>query len=254
MCNTTSRCPRCLGTNIKKNGFTNYLKPCHKCKDCKYKFVDKGQEWFISPDKKILIKRLLLERISLRGICRVMDISMKWLLQFIKEIYSELPDDLNCKINLKKVKHNDRYYIKLVVNEADELWSWVKNRDNVYYIWLVMHKESRQIIAFHVGDRSGESAKALWEKIPPQIREYGLFHTDDWDSYKTIIPEGKHLYCKQKKYTNHIERFNNTLRQRVSRLVRETLSFSKILVNHIGAIKYYLCYHNLNHSMGLIAP
>jgi insertion element IS1 protein InsB len=254
MCNTTSRCPRCLGTNIKKNGFTSYLKPCHKCKDCKYKFVDKGQDWFISPDKKIIIKRLLLERISLRGICRVIDISMSWLLQFIKEIYSELPDDLNCKINLKKVKHNDRYYIKLVVNEADELWSWVKRRDNVYYIWLVMHKESRQIIAFHVGDRSAESAKVLWEKIPPQIREYGLFHTDDWDSYKTIIPQEKHLYCKQKKYTNHIERFNNTLRQRVSRLVRETLSFSKILVNHIGAIKYYLCYHNLNHSMGLTAP
>ena len=243
-----------LGTNIKKNGFTSYLKPCHKCKDCKYKFVDKGQDWFISPDKKIIIKRLLLERISLRGICRVIDISMSWLLQFIKEIYSELPDDLNCKINLKKVKHNDRYYIKLVVNEADELWSWVKRRDNVYYIWLVMHKESRQIIAFHVGDRSGESAKVLWEKIPPQIREYGLFHTDDWDSYKNIIPQEKHLYCNQKKYTNHIERFNNTLRQRVSRLVRETLSFSKILVNHIGAIKYYLCYHNLNHSMGLTAP
>lgn len=254
MCNTISRCPRCLGTNIKKNGFTNYLKPCHKCKDCKHKFVDKGQDWFISSDKKVLIKRLLLERLSLRGICRVMDISMSWLLQFIKEIYSELPDDLNCKINLKKVKQNDRYYIKLVVNEADELWSWVKKRDNVYYIWLVMHKESRQIIAFHVGDRSGESAKDLWEKIPSQIREYGLFHTDDWDSYKTIIPQEKHLYCKQKKYTNHIERFNNTLRQRVSRLVRETLSFSKILVNHIGAIKYYLCYHNLNHSMGLIAP
>ncbi len=46
-----------------------------------------------------------------------------------------------------------------------------------------------------------------------------------------------------------MERFNNTLRQRVSRLVRETLSFSKKLENHTGAIKYYLCYHNLNHRM-----
>src|SRR3989442_3037057 len=40
--------------------------------------------------------------------------------------------------------------------------------------------------------------------------------------------------------TNHIERFNNTLRQRVSRLVRETLSFSKTLAHHIGAIKYFM--------------
>jgi IS1 family transposase len=45
--------------------------------------------------------------------------------------------------------------------------------------------------------------------------------------------------------TNHIERFNNTLRQPVSRLVRETLSFSKKLAHHIGAIKYFLCHYNL---------
>jgi insertion element IS1 protein InsB len=101
---------------------------------------------------------------------------------------------------------------------------------------------------------AGESAKALWEKIPEKIRTYGLFHTDDWDSYKTVIPEGQHLFCKQKKYTNHIERFNNTLRQRVSRLVRETLSFSKTLENHIGAIKYYLCNHNLKQSIKSTAP
>jgi IS1 family transposase len=45
--------------------------------------------------------------------------------------------------------------------------------------------------------------------------------------------------------TNHLERFNNTLRQRVSRLVRETLSFSKKLANHIGAIKLFICHYTL---------
>src|SRR5262249_41540566 len=45
--------------------------------------------------------------------------------------------------------------------------------------------------------------------------------------------------------TNHIERFNNTLRQRVSRLVRAALSFSKKLANHIGAIKLFICHYNL---------
>jgi insertion element IS1 protein InsB len=45
--------------------------------------------------------------------------------------------------------------------------------------------------------------------------------------------------------TKHIERFNNTLRQRVSRLVREALSFSKKLANHIGAIKLFICHYNL---------
>ncbi|WP_448598187.1 IS1 family transposase, partial [Thermoleptolyngbya sp.] len=36
--------------------------------------------------------------------------------------------------------------------------------------------------------------------------------------------------------TSYLERFNNMLRQRVSRLVRKTLSFSKKLENHVGAI------------------
>ena len=61
-----------------------------------------------------------------------------------------------------------------------------------------------------------------------------------------MIPVEQHrAITKQARKTNHIERFNNTLRQRVSRLVRETLSFSKKLANHIGAIKYFICHDNL---------
>ncbi|MEM1171694.1 MAG: IS1 family transposase, partial [Cyanobacteria bacterium P01_H01_bin.35] len=41
--------------------------------------------------------------------------------------------------------------------------------------------------------------------------------------------------------------FNNTLRQRVSRLVRKTLSFSKSVENHIGAIWYFI--HHYNQSL-----
>jgi hypothetical protein len=44
--------------------------------------------------------------------------------------------------------------------------------------------------------------------------------------------------------TSYIERFNNTLRQRVGRLVRKTLSFSKKLSNHIGAIWYFVHHYN----------
>jgi insertion element IS1 protein InsB len=56
--------------------------------------------------------------------------------------------------------------------------------------------------------------------------------------YDGVIPAAQQkAISKLARKTNHIERFNNTLRQRVSRLVRETLSFSKKLANHIDAIK-----------------
>jgi IS1 family transposase len=51
--------------------------------------------------------------------------------------------------------------------------------------------------------------------------------------------------------TNHVERFNNTLRQRVSRLVREALSFSKKLAHLISAIKLFICHYNLTRAPAL---
>jgi insertion element IS1 protein InsB len=61
-----------------------------------------------------------------------------------------------------------------------------------------------------------------------------------------MIPPAQHkAMTKKARKTNHVERFNNTLRQRRSRLVRETLSYSKKLANHIGAIKFFLCHDNL---------
>ena len=53
---------------------------------------------------------------------------------------------------------------------------------------------------------------------------------------------------KDARQTNYIEHFNNTLRQRVSRLVRSTLAFSKKVENHIGAIRYFICHYNLTRA------
>ena len=67
-----------------------------------------------------------------------------------------------------------------------------------------------------------------------------------------MIPAAQHkAISKLARKTNHIERFNNTLRQRLSRLVRATLSFSKKVENHIGAIKLFICYYNLEKAAAL---
>jgi insertion element IS1 protein InsB len=77
-------------------------------------------------------------------------------------------------------------------------------------------------------------------------REQATFHTDQYAAYTGVIPAARHkAITKQARKTNHIERLNNTLRQRVSRLVRDTLAFSKKLANHISAIKFFLCHYNL---------
>jgi insertion element IS1 protein InsB len=115
-----------------------------------------------------------------------------------------------------------------------------------------MDAMTRQVLAFHVSDRSGQSAAALWEKIPTVYQERALFYTDHSAVYTGVIPAAQHRPISElARKTNHVERFNCTLRQRVSRLVRATLSFSKRLSNHIGAIRYFICDYNLTRCAAL---
>jgi insertion element IS1 protein InsB len=133
--------------------------------------------------------------------------------------------------------------------EADELTSFVQKKANKQWIWIAMDAQSRQVIAFYVGDRSRRSAKRLWAKIPEVYRQHATFYTDQYAVYAGVIPAAQHrAISKLARQTNHIERFHNTRRQRISRLVREALSFSKKLTNHIGAIKLFICHYNLTRA------
>lgn len=98
------RCSHCNSENTKKNGHTHYGKQNYLCHDCKRQFVEDGQEWFVNESDKILINKLLLERISLSGICRVCDVSQQWILTYIKKLYGNLPDDLNADLVLPDIE------------------------------------------------------------------------------------------------------------------------------------------------------
>jgi insertion element IS1 protein InsB len=129
--------------------------------------------------------------------------------------------------------------------EADEIWSFVVSKRNKQWIWIALDVTTKQVIAFYVGDRSASSARELWRRIPQVYGDYATFYTDGLAAYKTVLPSERHQVCaKSSGHTNMIERFNCTLRQRVSRLVRGALSFSKMIKNHIRAIKYFICHYN----------
>jgi insertion element IS1 protein InsB len=136
--------------------------------------------------------------------------------------------------------------------EADEMCSFVEKRTNKQWLWLAMDITTRQVIACHVGDRSRQSAAQLWANIPAAYRAQASFYTDQYEAYNGVIPAAQHkAITKKARKTNHIERFHNTLRQRVARLVRATLAFSKKLENHIGAIRYFICHYNLTRASAL---
>jgi insertion element IS1 protein InsB len=207
-----------------------------------------AEDRLISDEQRTLIEHLLRERISLRGICRAVGVSLTWLLHFIVERFAACPDDLHIRLPQRPTD----VVLRRLEAEADELWSFVKKKTNKQWVWIAMDVTTRQVIAFHVADRSRDSAQELWAKIPLVYQEQAMFHTDQYDAYHGVIPAERHkAITKKARKTNHIERFNNTLRQRVSCLVRETLSFSKKLENHIGAIKFFICSYNLMKAAAL---
>ena len=92
----------------------------------------------------------------------------------------------------------------------------------------------------------------LWANRPAVYREQATCYTDQDEVYEGVIPPAQHqAITKKARQTNHLERFNNTLRQRVSRLVRDTLAFAKKRANHIGGITYVICHDNLTRAAAL---
>jgi len=65
-------------------------------------------------------------------------------------------------------------------------------------------------------------------------------------SASVIAEEQQTAVGKETGETAHVERWNNTLRQRLARFVRMTLSFSKSVVMHEACLLLFLHRYNLD--------
>ena len=148
-------------------------------------------------------------------------------------------------------EHKDSLFLEVFRCEADELWSFVGEKANKQWVWMVMNTYNRQIIALHVGGRGRDDAWQLWDNIPAAFQQQASFFTDFWKAYNILNEEQHFAAGKDKGFVNHLERFNGTLRQRCSRLVRKALSFSKKQSNHVGAIKHFICHYNQHLALRL---
>ena len=220
------RCTKCLSDKVVKNGIAPSGSQKYKCKDCGYAFVENPKKQPISEEKKACVDRMLKEKLSLAGIARSLKIGKSWIQCYVNKKYK----------NISKTLEHPKGRFRLVL-ECDEMWSFCENKKNKQWIWVALSRDTRAIVGLHIGDRSHAGAKELWNSLPDSYKKYSTIYTDFWQSYKSIFPEKQLHQCgKEEGQTNHVERFDNTLRQRVSRLVRQTLSFSKKFTNHVGAI------------------
>jgi insertion element IS1 protein InsB len=133
------------------------------------------------------------------------------------------------------------------VLEWDELWSFVGSKARAVWIWVALDRATRQVVACVLGDRSAETCRELWEQVPEPWRA-ATCYSDFWKAYRAVIPAAQHRAVgKETGETAHVERWNNTLRQKLGRFVRQTLSFSKSDLMHGYCLVLFL--HAYNRSL-----
>lgn len=101
-------CPRCHSDKTVKNGRIHNGKPKFKCKVCSRQFVEEPQNRPILDATKQIIDKLLLERISLAGICRALGVSEKWLYHYKAVKYANMPSQL-AVTSKKKVNSRSKW-------------------------------------------------------------------------------------------------------------------------------------------------
>ena len=233
-------CPHCQSDNIVKNGLTAYGKQNYRCYTCKRQFVEREPVFTFKREE--LLKDLLLERVSLRAIARILKVSLNWVVKRAQQCWQEVPEEL--PVWGDPVGKLEAAELQLYCLEADEMWTFIGAKDCPEWLWLAIERRTGLVVGFHLGGRNEEGALGLWLSIPKKLRQKAIVFTDGLAAYANVFEKGQHQ-PEGKPQTVFIERLNNTIRQRCARLVRKTLSFSKIWQNHYLAIKYFLVNYNL---------
>lgn len=123
------------------------------------------------------------------------------------------------------------------------MWSYVQNKLNKQWLWIGVCRRTNQVVGYAIGARDAETATDLRCSLASgyfDLRSY----SDRWEAYENVFDADLHQSMDCRGETNHVERCNATLRARLGRLVRKTLSFSKTLEAHQQCIHAFILKYN----------
>lgn len=231
----TDECPRCGSLDLVKNGHDYKEAQKYHCKTCGRYGTLQAQPGY-SREVRTQVKRAVLERVSLRGIERIFGIARQTVSRWLEGWIAAVPPIAH---SLLPAQDND-------VLELDELWSYVGDKRQQRWVWLALCRRTRQVVAYWIGDRSQASALQLWRQLPRNYVRCRSF-SDQWQPYALIFDRERHqMVSKTDGETNHVERWFNTLRQRLARFTRKTLAFSKRDDIHEGLLRMFIYDYNLS--------
>lgn len=236
--------------------------------------------------KRVMILNGLCEGVSMRAISRLADVSINTVTKLLVdagETCLAMHDELVRGVEAKRV-------------QADEIWSfcYAKQRNVAtaeaapvgagdVWTWTALDADTKLMISYFVGDRSGESAMILADDLRSRVSSERLqITTDGHNAYLAAIEEAfgadadyatlEKVYrtdpaAARGRYsppvcigarkrvvegdpdqahvsTSYVERANLSIRMQNRRFTRLTNAFSKKFENHVHGLALYFAFYN----------